>query len=419
MSALGDKENLKIKPEFDVARIRLDFPVLSREVHGKKLIYLDNGASAQKPRAVINTMSELMSNDYANVHRGVHYLSQLTTERYENVRKIVADFIKAPTPEQIVFTRGGTEAINLVANSYAKVFLHEGDEVVISEMEHHANIVPWQMLRDSTGVRLKVVPIDEDGNFIFEAYENLLSSRTKLVAVTHVSNVLGTLLPVREIVNKAHTVGAKVLVDGCQSVAHMPIDVTDLDADFYVFSGHKLYGPTGIGILFAKAELLEKMPPWQGGGDMIRSVSFDTTTYADPPHRFEAGTPAIVEAIGLGAAIKYLSEIGMEKISAYESKLVKSAHTRLKNIPGLEIYGNTKDKAGIVSFTLKDIHPHDIGTFVDQAGIAIRVGHHCAEPLMHRFGVAAMGRASIGLYNLESEIETFGNALRMTQEFFS
>jgi cysteine desulfurase/selenocysteine lyase len=403
---------------FDVEQARRDFPILSREVHGRPLVYLDSGASAQKPRAVIDAMTYVLENEYSNVHRGVHYLSQRATERYEGARDIVARFINAATPEQIIYTRGGTEGINLIANSYVRRFMKPGDEIIISAMEHHANIVPWQMLRDPMGIELKVVPVDDNGKFLFDEFEKLLTPRTGLVAVTHVSNVLGTVVPVRDVVEAAHAVGAKVLIDGCQGVTHMPLDVTDLDVDFYVFSGHKLYGPNGIGVLYGKADLLEAMPPWMGGGDMIASVSFEKTTYAKPPHRFEAGTPDIVEAIGLGAAIEYVSALGMDEIAAHEHGLVRYAHERLSDIPGLRIYGQAEDKAGIVSFTMDAAHPHDIGTIVDRAGVAIRVGHHCAEPLMHRFGVTAMCRASLGLYNTKADIDALYEALCGVQEIF-
>jgi cysteine desulfurase/selenocysteine lyase len=404
---------------FDVAAARADFPILSREVYGRPLVYLDSGASAQKPRVVIDTMTEMLENEYANVHRGVHYLSQRATERYEGVRDTVARFINAERADEIVYARGGTEALNLIVNSWGRANLKADDEVIVSAMEHHANIVPWQMLRDSIGIVLKVAPIDGMGNFLFEEFEKLLTPRTRVVSLTHVSNVLGTVVPIKQAAAAAHAVGAIMVVDGCQGITHMPVDVRDLNADFYVFSAHKLYGPTGIGVMYGKAELLAKMPPWQGGGDMIASVSFEKTVYAKPPHRFEAGTPDIVEAVGLGAAIDYVENFGMEAISAHETAMAKYAHTRLEEIPGLRIYGQTPDKAAIVSFTLDDVHAHDIGTIVDRAGVAVRVGHHCAEPLMQRFGLAAMARASFGLYNNQADVDALAEALRQVQELFA
>jgi cysteine desulfurase/selenocysteine lyase len=403
---------------FDVAAARTDFPILSREVYGRPLVYLDSGASAQKPHVVIDTMSEMLENEYANVHRGVHYLSQRATERYEGVRDIVARFINAERPDEIIYTRGGTEALNLIANSWGRANLQAGDEVVISTMEHHANIVPWQMLRDSIGIVLKIAPIGDDGGFLFDEFEKLLTPKTKIVSLTHVSNVLGSVVPIKRAAAAAHAVGAIMVVDGCQGITHMPVDVQDLDADFYVFSGHKLYGPNGIGIMYGKASLLADMPPWQGGGDMIASVSFEKTVYAKPPHRFEAGTPDIVETVGLGAAIEYVEGLGMDAIAAHETAMAQYAHARLQEIPGLRIYGETPDKAAIVSFTLEDVHPHDIGTIVDRAGVAVRVGHHCAEPLMHRFGLSAMARASFGLYNNEADVDTLVEALQQVQELF-
>jgi len=402
---------------FDVERVRADFPVLGQSVHGKPLTYLDSGASAQKPTAVLEAMDEVYRTCYANVHRGAYYFSQHLTDRYEGVRTKVARLLNAASDQEIVFTRNVTEAINLVAQSFGNR-LSAGDEVIISEMEHHANIVPWQLLRDRGGINLKVVPIADDGSFRLDAYESLLGPKTRLVALTHTSNVLGTVTPMKEIIRLAHKAGAPVLVDGAQAVVHSKVDVQDLDADFYAFTGHKLYGPTAIGVLYGKADLLKEMPPFLGGGDMIRSVSFAETTYADPPHRFEAGTPPIVEAIGLGAAIDYVNGIGMEAIAAHEAGLLAYATKRLGEVEGLRIYGQAKEKAAIVSFTLDGIHPHDIGTIVDREGVAIRVGHHCAQPLMDRFCVPATARASMGLYNTTDDIDVLVRALAKVKELF-
>lgn len=402
---------------FDVERIRADFPVLAQEVHGKPLTYLDSGASAQKPTAVLEAMDAVYRTHYANVHRGAYQFSQQLTDEYESVRGKVARLLNAGSDQEIVFTRNVTEAINLVAHSFGDR-LQPGDEVVISEMEHHANIVPWQLLRDRRGIALKVVPVADDGSFRLDAYESMLGPKTKLVALTHTSNVLGTVTPMKEIVRLAHKAGVPVLVDGAQAVVHGKVDVRDLDADFYAFTGHKLYGPTAIGVLYGKADLLKSMPPFLGGGDMIRSVSFAETTYAEPPHRFEAGTPPIVEAIGLGAAIDYVNAIGMEAIAAHEAGLLAYATNRLSAVEGLKIYGSAKEKAAIVSFTLDGIHPHDIGTIVDREGVAIRVGHHCAQPLMDRFCVPATARASMGLYNTRADIDVLVRALEKVKDIF-
>jgi cysteine desulfurase/selenocysteine lyase len=409
----GDNSTLA----FDVERVRADFPILQEMVHGKPLVYLDSGASAQKPTAVLAAMDEVYRTSYANVHRGAYYFSQHLTDRYEGVRAKVARFLNAGSDQEIVFTRSVTEAINLVAYSFGGQ-LKAGDEVVISEMEHHANIVPWQLLRDRVGIALKVVPVADDGSFRMDAYAALLGPKTKLVAVTHTSNVLGTVTPMKEIIRLAHKAGARVLVDGAQAVVHGKVDVRDLDADFYGFTGHKLYGPTAIGILYGKAELLKDMPPFQGGGDMIRSVSFEETTYAEPPLRFEAGTPPIVEAIGLGAAIDYVNAIGQDAIAAHEAGLLAYATQRLQQVEGLTIVGTAKEKASIISFVLDGIHPHDIGTIVDREGVAIRVGHHCAQPLMERFGVTATARASMGLYNTRAEIDVLVKALEKVKDIF-
>jgi cysteine desulfurase/selenocysteine lyase len=405
-------------PAYDVERVRKDFPVLSRTVYGKPLVFLDSGASAQKPRAVIDTMRQMMEEEYANVHRGVHYLSQRATQRYDAVRGTVARFMNAGREEEIVFTHSATEAINLVAQCFARPFFRAGDEVVVSCMEHHANIVPWQLLRDQTGIVLKVAPMDDDGNFLIDAFEELLGERTRLVSVAHVSNVLGTVLPVRDIIRLAHARSIPVLLDGAQGITHLPVDVQALDCDFYVFAPHKLYGPTGVGVLYGKYEHLLKMPPYQGGGDMIASVSFEKTTYQKPPLRFEAGTPPIVETIGLGAAIDYVSGLGMANIARHEHDLLAYAHERLAEVPGFTMYGRAREKSGIVSFTLDGVHAHDVGTVIDRAGVAVRVGHHCAQPLMERLGVTATARATFGLYNTKAEVDVLADALTEVREIF-
>ena len=404
---------------YDVERARRDFPILSRTVYGKPLVYLDNGASAQKPRAVIDAMRRTMEEEYANVHRGVHYLSQEASARYEAVRGTIARLINAPDEMEVVFARGATEAINLVAWSWGRKFLKAGDEVILSVMEHHANIVPWQMLRDETGIVIKVAPVDDDGAFLLDRFEALLSERTKLVSICHVSNVLGTVVPVEKVVRLAHARGAKVLIDGCQGVTHMPVDVQALGCDFYVFSGHKLYGPTGIGALWGRGEILAQMPPYQGGGDMIERVTFEKTTFKEPPFRFEAGTPAIIETIGLGAAIDYVSALGMANIARHEHGLVRHAHERLSAIPGLQIVGRAQDKASIVSFKLDGVHAHDLGTIVDRMGVAIRVGNHCAEPVIDRFGGDSLARASFGLYNTEAEVDRLAEAVEEARKVFA
>lgn len=403
---------------FDVARIRADFPILAEKVHGKPLVFLDSGASAQKPRAVIEAMTRMYEHTYANVHRGIYHLSQAATDEFEKAREAVARFIGAPESREVVFTRNATEAINLVAYSWGAHFLKPGDEVLISHLEHHANIVPWQLLRDRHGIVLKVAPIDDSGALIWDEFVRLVGPRTKLVAMAHVSNTLGTVLPVAEIVRVAHEKGARVLIDGSQAVQHMPVDVQALDADFYVFTGHKLYGPTGIGALYAKAALLEAMPPWQGGGDMILSVSFDKTEFNDIPHKFEAGTPAFVEAAGLRAAIEYVEGIGLGPIAAHEHDLLTYATEKLKSINSLRIIGEAEGKAGVISFVLDGIHPHDIGTILDREGIAVRVGQHCAHPVMDRFGVHATVRVSFGLYNTRAEVDALCAGLQRVREIF-
>ncbi len=404
--------------DFDVERIRDDFPILGRQIYGKPLVYLDNGASAQKPRAVIDRLRQVYEEEYSNVHRGAHFLSSLATDAFEQARSTVAAFINAGSDEEIIFTRNATEAMNLVAHSYAGAFLKEGDEILISAMEHHANIVPWQLLRDRLGLILKVAPIDDRGELLMEDFERLLGDRTRLVAITHCSNVLGTVNPAKEIVRLAHDRGIPVLLDGAQAAVHGKVDVRDLDVDFYAFTGHKLYGPSGIGVLYGKAKLLDKMPPYQGGGEMIETVSFKKATFKAAPHRFEAGTPPIAQAIGLGAAMDYVSGLGMENIARHEAELLDYANERLAEIDGLRILGQVPGKAAIVSFVVDGIHSYDVATILDRAGVAVRVGHHCAEPLMARFGVEATLRASFGLYNTRADVDTMVAALHKAKSVF-
>ncbi len=422
MNDISQTSNLaghNVEGGFDVERIRRDFPILSRQVHGKPLVYFDSGASAQKPRAVIDAMTEVLQDQYTNVHRGAHYLSQTLTDRYEGVRGKIARFINAPSEDQVVITRNTTEAINLVAATYGRSFLGAGDGIVISAMEHHANIVPWQLLRDEKGIDLKVAPIDDRGVLEMEAYEALLDGNTKLVAMTHCSNVLGTHVPAKEIIRLAHERGIPVLLDGSQSVVHGVIDVQDLDVDFFVFTGHKLYGPNAVGVLYGKAELLAKMPPYQGGGDMIETVTYEKTTYKDPPHRFESGTPAIVEVIGMGAAIDYVTAIGMDKIAAHERALLAYATERLTAQPDIRLFGTAPEKAAILSFIQEGIHPFDTAATLDRAGVAVRVGQHCAEPLMDRLGVDGTLRASLAMYNTTAEIDVMIEALERARKLFT
>ena len=404
---------------YDVERVRADFPILGRKVHGKPLVYLDNAASAQKPRLVIDAVRRVYEQEYANVHRGLHFLSERATAAYEEAREKVCGLINAGASREIIFTRNATEAINLVAASYGRTFLQAGDEIIISELEHHSNIVPWQMLRDQKDLVLKVAPISDDGELILPAFEALLGPRTKLVAVAHVSNVLGTILPVGEIIRLAHAVGAVVLLDGCQAVNHMPVDVRALDCDFYAFSGHKLYGPSGIGVLYGREALLDAMPPYMGGGDMIRTVTFERSTWAPLPHKFEAGTPSIAQAIGLGAAVDYVSALGLAAIAEHERDVLTYATQRLAAVPDLQFIGTAPAKTSVISFTLGTVHPHDIATIVDRAGVAVRAGHHCAQPLMGRFGVPSVTRASFGLYNTRAEIDVLATALEGVQEMFA
>ena len=395
-----------------------DFPILSRTVHGKRLVYLDNGATTQKPDAVIEAERNFYRDSNANIHRGVHWLSQHATDLYEDARKTVQRFINADKADEIVFTRGTTEAINLVAQSWGRTTLQPGDEILVTTLEHHSNIVPWQLLCEQTGAVLKVAPISDAGELDLEAFEALLGPRTRLVAITHVSNALGTVNPVARLVEQAHAAGAIVLVDGAQAVAHQAVDVQALGCDFYAFSGHKLYGPTGIGALYGRFELLQAMPPWHGGGDMIRTVSFERSTYADAPQRFEAGTPNIAGVVGLAAAIDYVSGVGMANIAAYEHALLGHATAALQTVPGLRLIGTAADKAAILSFVIDGIHPHDLGTILDAEGVAIRAGHHCAMPLMTRFGIPGTARASLGIYNDEADIAALVAAIDKAQYMF-
>ena len=403
---------------FDVARWRADFPILAQRIYNKPLVFLDSAASAQKPQCVIDAVRHCYTHEYANIHRGVYWLSERATQAYEDARVKVQRFINAASEREIIFTKSTTEAINLVAASYGASQLRAGDEIILSYLEHHANIVPWQLLRERIGIEIKLAPIDERGNFLLEEFEKLLSPRTRLVAITHTSNALGTITPAAEIIRLAHSQGALVLLDGAQSVVHGPVDVQALDVDFFAFSGHKLYGPSGIGVLYGKADILSAMPPYQGGGDMIRRVTFEKTEFADIPSRFEAGTPHIAGAYGLSAAIDYVSAVGMEAIAAHERELLEYATGRLQEINSLRLIGTADDKAGIVSFELDGVHAHDIGTILDREGIAVRVGHHCAQPLMDRFGITGTVRASFGLYNDKADIDALVQALGAVREIF-
>lgn len=404
---------------YDVGSIRTDFPILFREVYGKPLVYLDNGASAQKPRAVIEAMDHAYRFEYANVHRGLHYLSNTATANFEEARETARRFLNAGSSDEIIFTRNATGALNLVAQSLGSLLIEEGDEIVLSIMEHHSNIVPWNYHRERCGAVIKWAPIADNGEFLLEEFEALLTPRTKIVAITHMSNVLGTVVPVKQVIKAAHERGIPVLVDGSQAAVHMPVDVRDLDCDFYVFTGHKTYGPTGIGVLYGKKELLEKMPPYEGGGEMIDTVSVDKVTYADPPHRFEAGTPAIVEAIGLRAGLNYMMQIGRENIAAHEEAIGRYAMERMSEFDWLKIHGTAPGKGAIVSFSIDGLHPHDIATIIDRRGIAVRAGHHCAQPLMDRLGVTATCRASFAMYNTREEVDALADALVHAKEFFA
>jgi cysteine desulfurase/selenocysteine lyase len=404
---------------YDIAKIRADFPALAMQVYGKPLVYLDNAASAQKPNQVLDRLQRAYTEQYANVHRGLHYLANEATEAYEDARETVRAFINAERKEEIIFTRNATEAINLVAYTFGRERIKAGDEIVLSIMEHHSNIVPWHFLRERQGAVIKWAPVDEEGNFLIDEFEKLLGPRTKLVAITQMSNALGTVVPVKEVVKLAHARGIPVLIDGAQGAVHLDVDVRDIDCDFYVFTGHKLYGPTGIGVLYGKYGLLASMPPFNGGGEMIHEVSQDRVTYGEPPYRFEAGTPAIVQAIGLGAAIDYVNSIGKARIRAHENTLVKYAHDRLGAINSLRIIGNARDKGPVVSFELKGAHPHDVATVIDRQGVAVRAGTHCVMPLLARYGLTATCRASFALYNTKDEIDALAASLAKAQDMFA
>jgi cysteine desulfurase/selenocysteine lyase len=405
--------------DWDIEKIRADFPVLSQTVNGKPLVYLDNGASSQVPNLVIERGTQYLQEEHSNIHRGVHYLSQKATTAYEAAREKIKRFINAREAKECIFVRGTTEGVNLVAQSYGRKFINEGDEILVSEMEHHSNIIPWQMIAEERGAKIRVIPMNDRGELIIEEYENLLNERTKMVAVAHVSNSLGTINPIKEMAATAHKFGVPVLVDGAQSVPHFPVDVQDLDCDFFVFSGHKMYGPTGSGILHGKKEWLEKMPPYQTGGGMIKTVSFEKTTFADLPEKFEAGTPAIAAGIGLGAAVDYIDSVDLAKAFEYEHELLEYATAKLSAIEGVRVIGTAKEKASVLSFTIENIHPHDIGTILDQSGIAIRAGHHCAQPVMKRFNVPATARASFAFYNTHEEVDKLADAVAKVIDVFA
>jgi cysteine desulfurase/selenocysteine lyase len=411
--------NTTIAPAFDVEKLRRDFPILRQKIHGKPLVYLDNAATTQKPQAVIDAMVRSYAEDNANIHRGVHLLSERATRAYEDAREKVRRFLHAPDAREIIFVRGTTEAINMVAQTFGRANIGKGDEVLVTEMEHHSNIVPWQMICEEKGARLKVIPITDEGELRMDLLDSLLTDRTRMVAVVHVSNSLGTINPITTIVEKAHARGIPVLVDGAQAVAHMPVDVQALGCDFYAMSGHKLFGPTGIGVLWGRLPLLEKMPPYQGGGDMISAVSFTRTTYNVVPNKFEAGTPNITGSVGLGAAIDYLNGIDMAAMRTYEDELLTYGTQALSALPGIRMVGTASKKASILSFVMEDVHPHDIGTILDQEGVAIRTGHHCTQPLMERMCVPATARASLALYNTKEEIDALVGALARVREIFA
>ncbi|HWM80906.1 MAG TPA: cysteine desulfurase [Pseudolabrys sp.] len=404
---------------YDVERVRADFPALAMQVYGKPLVYLDNAASAQKPQVVLDRIQRAYTTEYANVHRGLHYLANEATEAYEAARETVRAFLNAPRKEEIIFTRNASEALNLVAATFGGERLKEGDEVVLSIMEHHSNIVPWHFLRERQGAVIKWAPVDDDGNFLIDEFEMLLTPRTRMVAITHMSNALGTIVPVKEVVKIAHARGIPVLVDGSQAAVHLDVDVQDIGCDFYVFTGHKVYGPTGVGVLWGKYDLLAAMPPFNGGGEMIHEVFEDRVTYGEPPHRFEAGTPPIVQAIGLGSAIDYMNSIGKGRIRAHEDALMRYAHERLGEINSLRIVGMAREKGAIVSFEMKGAHPHDVATVIDRSGVAVRAGTHCTMPLLARYGLTATCRASFALYNTKAEVDALAASLRKAQEFFT
>lgn len=403
---------------YDIQKIREDFPILSRQVYGKPLVYFDNGATTQKPRCVVDAIAEEYYSVNANVHRGVHFLSQQATELHEASRETVRRFLNARSTNEIIFTRGTTESINLLVSSFGEAFMKEGDEVIISTMEHHSNIVPWQLLRERRGIVIRVIPMNDRGELLLDEYERLFTERTRIVSVAHVSNVLGTVNPVRQIIATAHAHGVPVLVDGAQSVPHIPVDVQELDADFYAFSGHKIYGPTGVGVLYGKEEWLDRLPPYQGGGEMIQHVSFDRTTFNELPYKFEAGTPDYIGTTALARALDYVSAIGMAEIEAYEHELTRYATERLKQIEGMRIFGEAAEKGSVISFLVGDIHHFDLGTLLDRLGIAVRTGHHCAQPLMERLGIEGTVRASFGIYNTKEEIDTLVAGIERVRKMF-
>jgi cysteine desulfurase/selenocysteine lyase len=409
-----------INTPYDLDKVRADFPILAEKPYGKPLVYLDNGASAQKPRQVIQRMVHAYEHEYANVHRGLHYLANAATDAYEAARESARVFLNAPQVENVIFTRSATGALNTVAAALGRhLAIGEGDEIVLSIMEHHSNIVPWHFYRERHGAVIKWAPVDDDGNFLPDEFEKLLTSRTKVVAITHMSNVLGTVVPVKQVIDMAHARGIPVVVDGSQAAVHMPVDMQDLDADFYIVTGHKLYGPTGIGLLYGKSKWLDILPPYEGGGEMIETVTLDTVTYNTPPHRFEAGTPPIVQAIGLGAALDYMMELGRDNIAAHENRMRDYAHEQLLKINSLRMFGNARDKGAIISFEIKGAHAHDVATVIDRSGVAVRAGTHCAMPLLHRFGVTSTCRASFGLYNTLEEIDILAEALKRAEAMFS
>ncbi len=405
---------------YDVEAIRREFPILSAQVYGKPLVYLDNAASAQKPRAVIDAMVRCMEGGYANVHRGLHFMASAATEGFENARETVREFLNAESVDEVVFTSSATEAYNLLADSLGRTLpIGEGDEIILSIMEHHSNIVPWHFLRERKGAVIKWVPVDDEGNFLVEEYEKLFTERTKFVAITQMSNVLGTVTPMKEIIRIAHERGVPVMVDGAQSAVHLPVDVRDLDADFFIFTGHKVYGPTGVGVLYGKREWLERMEPYQGGGEMIRAVACEGITYNDPPHRFEAGTPPIVEVIGLGAALRFMMDLGRDRIAAHEAALSAYAHERLGAMNSLRIIGRARGKGAIIAFEMRNAHAHDVATVIDRQGVAVRAGTHCAMPLLDRFGATSTCRASFGLYNTRAEVDKLAEALQRAETLFA
>lgn len=418
-TALEKQAIHRLSLDFDVENIRDDFPILHRPVYGKPLVFLDNAASTQKPQAVIDTIRQYYSAENANIHRGVYYLSEVATQKYENARRTVRNFINAASLKEVIFTSGTTDSINLVAAAYGRKFIKAGDEIILTTMEHHSNIVPWQILCEETGATLRIVPINDDGELIFEEFEKLLSEKTRLVSVVYVSNSLGTINPVKEIIKLAHERNVPVLLDGAQTVSHIAVDVQELDCDFFAFSGHKIFGPTGVGVLYGKEKILETMNPYRGGGDMILSVSFEKTVYNELPHRFEAGTPNIAGVVGLAKALEYVQNIGLDKISAYEKELLDYGHEALSSIKKLQFIGTAREKAGVISFLIEGIHPHDIGTWVDREGIAIRAGHHCTQPVMQRFNVPSTSRASIALYNRKEDFDVLVSALNHIIKVFA